>query len=415
MVSYDPNDWYLKGKKEGEMSVGKEKFGWYNLKGIVEGSVDYIKVQYPHLGDFDHLNAVEILNEERLSAEPDYKVYPELKGLKECYVEQQRGFIEGAGCTRKEMAFFYNWFWYITKRLSTRYVAKVPDASTQCTAVYIKNSEEGPLMGRNNDIPLPDNFYTPIPAIPAERHLIASSVSSALICDDEPKEIFPADPFKLMAEETKSDVNKVVEFLKRYNEFWGPQNVVLIDKNMNSVAVEKSNCHIGVRQPYKESSCVTACSYITPEMKELKYERDRLSIKVRGWTEDCGDWAFWRGAEKRYYRLLKLTQEETDRGASLLGVEKIVTDHAVPFPDRICLAGEVGHKDLAYGNWTVFSYSCVMEGQNQRMRLRRVENRQPVYDTVPYLVLGRGVQAKEEWKEGTRLVPEDEEIMEEAY
>lgn len=411
MISKDPKFWYERGKQEG-LKCNRDIF---DLKETIRAGLDYIALQYPHAGNMDHLAIVEKLNEERLSAEPDYNKFPELKGLKECYRERQRGFIDSAKCTRKEMTFFYNSGWYISRRMATRYVGKCCSAPPgNCTSVYIKNSQEGPLLGSNCDIGYVDKKMF-IPRMPEERKFISKGVSAALLCDDEPREIFPADPFELMSDELKADVNKAVEFLRRYNEFWGPGNTVLIDTNMNSVAVEKSNCHMGVRYPRNNSSCVTACCYLIPEMRELKLERDRLSLKARGWTEDSGDWAFWRGCEKRYERLLKLTDEETQRGATLWGMTKIVTDHAVPFPDRICVAGEIGHRDLPCGNWTILSFSAVMTGENRRLLFYRVENKQPVYNTLPYLVLGDGVKMKHEWRKGTRPIPEDEEQIGEAY
>ncbi len=49
-----------------------------------------------------------------------------------------------------------------------------------------------------------------------------------------------------MPEEIKN-LKDFVDFLYRYREFWGPGNIVFADPEFNSVAIEKSNCRMGVR------------------------------------------------------------------------------------------------------------------------------------------------------------------------
>ena len=133
-------------------------------------------------------------------------------------------------------------------------------------------------------------------------------------------------------------VTAKVEFLKRYADFWGPQNGLIVDEEQNAVAFEKSNCRLGVRYSTDGTAAVTACSYLIPEMKAFKEKCSRRSLELRGWTEDSSDWVYWKGCDARYERLLKLTEASNGRDLGRLG--NIMTDHAAPFPDRICLAGE---------------------------------------------------------------------------
>jgi hypothetical protein len=85
----------------------------------------------------------------------------------------------------------------------------------------------------------------------------------------------------------------------------------------------------------------------------------------------------------------------------------VVTDHAVPYPARVCIAGEFKHPKIPPGNeeWTGVSHSEVLEGPNRRMLFYVVEDRKPCYATPPYLVLGPGVKLKPEWAVGTRPLP----------
>jgi len=123
---------------------------------------------------------------------------------------------------------------------------------------------------------------------------------------------------------------------------------------------------------------------------------------VGGWTEDCPDHLYWEGCERRYRRLLKLVDEETRRGPTLQGLADILLDHAVPFPERICLAGERCHRDVTGVNWTLTSSSSVVFGPTRRTLWWRVEGDTPIYETRPFLILGPGVQMRKEWKRGTR-------------
>jgi hypothetical protein len=360
--------------------------------------------QYPHLKSLNFLKILEDLNEERLESNPDLGIYPELAGLKECYRERQRGFMEAAQCSKAEMAFFYNWYWNETKRFHTRYAGPgvPPKKSPGCTMVYFKDSNEGPLLGRNNDFSF---NQVGIPRMPDWDCLIHSPISSVALCDEEPKQIFPADPFELMSDEIMADIRKVVDFLKRYNEFWGPCNTVVVDTKRNPVAIEKMNCRMGVIYPKNGASYVTSFGYQDPKMQEYKIACDRKYMKLAGIDEKSPDWAFWRGCDKRLARVAKLVEKECKKEATLKGLAAIMTDHAVPFPERICLAGEPDDTGL----WTVASFSCVLQGANRRMLYWRVEDRKPAYANPPYLVPGDGVKIKDEWKKGTRSVPLNEE------
>jgi len=47
--------------------------------------------------------------------------------------------------------------------------------------------------------------------------------SSAVLLDEEPKCSFPADPQEyphIMPSEVRDNIDDIVEFLRRYNEFW---------------------------------------------------------------------------------------------------------------------------------------------------------------------------------------------------
>lgn len=238
--------------------------------------------------------------------------------------------------------------------------------------------------------------------------MFIKGVSASIFLDDEPEELFPVDPFLLLPTECSGDVSAAVDFLYRYRDFWGPGNHILIDTQLNSVAIEKANVRMGVRSAVNGASAVTALSYQTPELKEYKLERDLLSIQKRGWTtENAPDWIYWRGADARYLRLLSLVEEASKHPATLQEMAAIVTDHAVPYPACVCLAGQtcVPGVTVEQAEWTAVSHSEVLEGPHRRMLFYVAEDGKACYNSPPYLVPGQGVNLKAEWQVGTRPLP----------
>jgi hypothetical protein len=398
---------YARGRELGERSRTE------NLKQRVADSIEFARNNYPAAAHLDFAAEVVKLDRERMQNPPDPVKYPETRGWPDQLREERRGFQEGSGCSELELAVQYTWHFFYSRRLNTRYIGKVAPRDCECSAAFIRDSREGgPLYGRNWDVTLNEwalsYIEPPREGSDGRRVMWMKGVSCSVMMDDEPTDIFPVDPFALMPKDCRT-VKAAVEFLDRYRDFWGPTNSILIDAQHDSVAIEKANCRMGVRPATNGTSAVGACSFLVPEMKAFKEERDRLSIKKRGWTtENAPDWRYWKGADARYTRLLKLVAEAGRRGnAELWDMANIMTDHAVPFPDRVCLAGETlpTPNGTVGGEWTGCSHSEVLEGPNRRILFFAVEDRKPCYATPPYLVPGPGIQMKPEWKANTRPLP----------
>ena len=142
MATKDPKTWYDRGRHEAaNIQYHSNR---RELKDLLQNGFKHMTLQYPKLDAWELWAMIEDLNDERLGADPDHKVYPELKGLRECYRERQRGFMDAAQCTRAEMAFFYNWSWFETRRLHTRYASRPSAGSGEgCTVLFFKDSDAG--------------------------------------------------------------------------------------------------------------------------------------------------------------------------------------------------------------------------------------------------------------------------------
>lgn len=368
------------------------------------------RVGNPASAHLDYAQELIALDKERLDAKPSLAKFPETQGWADLVLAERRGFQDASGAGKLELAFHFNAHYFMWYRLNTRYVGS-PVGTSQCTAVFIRDSSEGgPLYGRNWDMPNVPGLDLRVPRYGPDGvpRLWCKGVSCATLCDEEPTEVFPINAWRVLPDDCRK-LPDVVEFLTRYVEFWFPHNGVIVDEDLNCVAFEKSNCRIGWRYTDNGTAAVTACAQLIPEMREHRERCHRTSLAKRGMDESSPDWLYWSGAEKRYRRLLALVAEaaKIPGGPSLNDLASIMTDHAVPYPDCVCIAGQSPHPDLdpSGAEWTMRSRSVVLSGPNRRTLFWRVEGNQPCYANPPFLILGEGVTMRREWQAGTRTPP----------
>lgn len=378
------------------------------LQDSIDQGMAFVKSAYPRAAYLDFAAEVLKLDAERMANPPNYTRFPEARGWPDLVVAERQGFRDGSGCGDLEIAFKYTWFWMIGARFNSRYIGNAP-GTANCTAVFIRDSVEGgPLYGRNWDV-LNDKYAdveVPRRGPDGKPRVFVKGVSCATMCDEEPQEIFPLTPWDVMPWDCRK-LPDVMEFLKRYCEFSSGCNGIIVDEELNSVAFEKSNCRMAFRHTHNGTAAVTACAQLIPEMKEFREKCHRKSLELRGFDEGSPDWQYWSGAELRYKRLLQLVDEAAARGATLRDMGSIVTDHAVPHPAHVCVAGESCHPELVEGEaeWTMRSRAAVLHGPNRRTLFWRVEGQTPCYGNPPFLIPGEGVGVKPEWLEGTRPLP----------
>jgi len=374
-----------------------------------EANFTWARTAYPAIGDLDLSEELVRFSRERMESDLDLAKYPECRGLREVVDSERKGFADV--CDDPFLAALqYDWFWYVSRRLKVRFVGKSPPPS-QCTDFWFADTKEGgPVHGSNRD----DVLFrygagfreSNLPATgPAEERFEAitcvGGVSSACYCDDEPECLFPVNVDWVLPDEI-TDLREYMAFLERYREFWGPGNRIYVDRDLDFAAVEKANVRMGVRYT-TGFSAITACAYLTPEMNAFKKERDRLSFEARGWPEDDNtDKRFWGGCERRYRRLLDLVEQEYRRGATLIGAAHIALDHAVPAPDRVCVAGEKCHPDEKLQNWTLTSFAKCISGPNRRILSWTIDptDPQPIYTTECHVRAGEGLGHRQaEWEQ----------------
>lgn len=386
-----------------------------NLPEVMEREFRMNLELFPTLGPgHDMASGVLRYDRQRLECVPDVTKFPETTGLIERALGEREGFTESSGFTDVHAAFHYSFHAYCWKHINAHHVARydLTSAQQQCTNVFFPEGKDGVTISDNRD-DLLFPWYTHIPdfrlqPVPANNkvHYGQGGVSSAVLLDEEPENIFPYDPFESVPDECLDDVRVLARYMEERRDFWGPGNRMWVDRHLNAVAVEKANVRVAYRYPTSNgAACITACSYLDPELNAFKRSRLLEVAKHKGETEEtCMDIIFSDGCDQRHQRLWDLTNAEAARpgGATLWGALEVVADTAAPFPARICLAGE--KTDPARepnANWTLTQHAQVITGPHRRGLYRSVQditNPRPIYEETPKLVLGEGVQMQPEWQ-----------------
>jgi hypothetical protein len=276
----------------------------------------------------------DILNQstaERLAAVPDLRKYPELRGMRELIQAGWRGVRDGAGLNDRQWAVHCNGLFYYR-----RHLASLQRPPSECSYVFFPHSDHGPILANNLDSS-PDEPFGP-PVWPAQNeHLIVGGVSSGMFFDEVSPEIFPAPMFKLLARYCRS-TDEAVEMLTRYNLFWGPQNLIVIDRHNDVAMIEKSACRIGVRKSRDGFGFITACTAEEPGMKAYLADRRAYSLKARKLPAECPDTIYWGIAEKRR-NLMNQLLDEARANPTLEKLRQII-QFRDPKRGQVCYNGE---------------------------------------------------------------------------
>jgi len=383
---------------------------------LMEQQFNFAWGLWPSLEGVDLAQMLRDYDRERLACEPDYTKFPELRGLVDRHVGEREGFREASGLDETAVAFHYSWQFLAWRRITAHhapYWDRAPSIA-ECTNVFFPEGNEGVTISDNRDLGVHPFWKRHLKnwrpgdgdsTWGSVDHWHQGGASSYVELDEDPKCCFPCDPDEFCPQqEAWDDVNVRIEFMTRYCDFWGPGNRIWIDRHHNAVAVEKTNCRMAVRRPDVAGAiCITACSYLDPEIHAFKQECLRKVMAAKGETEeDSLDWSFDVGAHKRYQRLRKLTDAEAAKpgGATLWGALEIVADEAVPYPERICLSGHDDPHNKA-PTYSMLQHAGVMTGPRRRWLYRTLEdfdNPSPITTKKLKLLLADGVEMQPEWQ-----------------
>ena len=332
----------------------------------VTGPVERIMADAPFVDRESLLAGLETFYRERLEKIPAHAKYPEAKPWVEHILAVDQELQAVTGMSTREMAIYRCLNPYLSFR---GYLNAQPRLPEKCRVVYLPETDRGALHIKNIDDPI--TFWKPDPKpvenLPAGDKLVWDGVGSGLHLDDEPDEIFPL-PVPGMCQAYCNEVPAAVEFLTRYSQFWGGQNIVLYDRQKRSVAIEKcSHNFIEVFGPDPSGgSHVSGMACRDPQSPLGKYQaaKRRRYLELFNQPEDGPDMAYWQGCTRAEKVLGDLMQK---RG---LTVDEVLALFTTPWPQGLNKDGARFHPDQGYMQYTLVT-NAVLPDERTAYRWQR--------------------------------------------
>jgi hypothetical protein len=284
----------------------------------------------PGMGRAEVVKRLADANKERLAASPCLTKYPELRGMPELIAAQWRGLKDGAGLSDDQSTAFSCGNYYTHRFIAS---GKLRRETAKCSSVYFADSDHGPLFAANLDTSPAEPFGPPEWPVHSE-HLLMGGVSSGVFLDEESPEIFPAPVHAMVARYCRT-ADEAAEFFTRYNHFWGPGNLIVVDPTHRIAMIEKTACRIAVRFSRDGFGFVTAMAQEDPGLREFVAERRTASLAPRGLDpKDCDDVAYWALQGKRH-NLMKELLDEARKNPTVEAMRNIMQFRS---PTRGCCA-----------------------------------------------------------------------------
>jgi hypothetical protein len=274
---------------------------------------------------------------ERHSAVPDLSRYPELRGMRELLLAENRGYQEGAGLTDLELAAYISGYAYYHRFIASKPApAASPLGKANCSWIFFPASDRGPLAANNLDS-TPRQLFSR-PCWPAHNeHVFMGGVSSGLFMDELSPELFPAPVYRLVSRYCRS-ADETVDLLTRYTLFWGPGNLLVADRNRRTAMIEKSACRIGVRWSPDGFGFVTAMTAEEPGMHAYVAGRRAASVAARGLPAGNLDECYWAKQDARR-ELMNGLMDEARRRPTFEAMRRFI-QFRDPVRGNVCGFGE---------------------------------------------------------------------------
>lgn len=291
---WTPEQWYQEARVDAQTRAEQ-------IRGMADFWMRTLEREMPDVSGDEITRLLQVENRKRLDAMPPVDKYPELRGMRELIEASWRGIQDGAQLDDTQLASHCGASFYLHRYLSNNKKA------TGCTYVYFPTSDYGPILANNLDA-LPDHPLLP-PEWPAiSEHLIIGGVSSGVYLDEESPEIFPVPVLKMVARYCRT-TDEAVEMLQRYNHFWGPTNLIIIDHNQRVAMVEKTACRMAVRFSPDGFAFITAMTQEDPELQAYVADRRTASLQARNLPDLCDDTVYWAAQDKRRVLMNELLEE----------------------------------------------------------------------------------------------------------
>lgn len=339
----------------------------------LDGPVDRVLLDTPFLEREALLSGVETFHRERMAKIPSLTEYPEAAPWVEHMLTRDRELQALTGISDRQLAAYRSLGDYLTFRGNA---SAQPITSEKCRIIYLPETDRGEFHIKNVDDPI--TFWKPTTHKPEHPPKVTGltwdGVGSGMHMDDEPEEIFPL-PYREMVRAHCDDVPGAVEFLTRYSNFWGGQNIVLYDAQKRNVAIEKSSYNfIEVFEPGENggSHCSgMACRDLNSPQGRYQTAQRQKYLETFNLPQDGGDMTFWKACDRAEQMLGNLMKKPN------LNVDEIFELFTTPWPNGLNKTGQKLHPQQAMGEYTLVTLVELFD-QKQFIRWQRdVEGNYP--------------------------------------
>lgn len=307
---------------------------------------------------------------ERLDAVPSLTTYPELRGYRDRLEAEDRG-MRDAGVSDELIALWRTLGFYTMTRLyeQTGRACDFEMGTEECRTLFVRDSEDGPIHAKNVDGP--PRGWKPLPPIPNGTPwpfpyaVTLDGVGSGLHIDEIPPEIFPVDAWELCRTHCETTA-AATEFMVRYNYFWADGNLIVYDREGDSMAFEKTRCRVATRKPNRNGmNFISGMGALDPGIREHQRKMRQKFLDQVGRDWDGPEGCFWRESDETYKNMARYVEALPSR-PTLEQVHELMsrTDPGGP----LCYTGEKSHPDQPDGCLSAVMHIFLPQ---QRKHIRR--------------------------------------------
>ena len=305
--------------------------------------------------DRDILEAVDQIHRERLEQNFSADRYPELRGLAQFEDAEAKGIADVVGTDYRRVLFCKDEY---RRLIHVLVQGSAPADQGCCTTALFKDSPVGPIIGRNMDsgpgsLPGLQAYGEPVRfRLPEEMGI---SYLAGALCLNEAGLVVQGSSIAYPNEPTSArfwvslqqlmvrfcrNVREALDLIDRYCELSGPTNLLILDAEGESVAVEKSHTDYALRRTDSPWLFATDGIAVEPATAALQgsnvaegpHEADEgATVAPRA---SATAYAFHR---HRFHRLVQLLERESSNpGFDAMG--RVMRDHDETSP--ICKHGD---------------------------------------------------------------------------
>ena len=279
------------------------------------------------------LDLVEQVHQEILSEEFDKKKYPEIQGLAAYEDEEAKGIADFFGLDYRRVLLCKDMYSRLARARITEGLVSPPLKSAKCTTVIFKHSPVGPIMGRNMDSGIDamsglQGYGEPV-LFQYPEEMGYSYMATAEIINREGLSIqgssigYPNEPtYAKFWLETQTlilrfckTVEEALDFIERYNPFFGPGNLIVLDAQGDTAVIEKTKNTFAVRRT--EENWIFTTDGVAVEEK---------TRKIQG--EDTAAYQF----NLQRHRLIEELLKKEAKAPSIEAMQRIMSNHSMPSP-----------------------------------------------------------------------------------